>query len=54
MQNRLNIVRDVSANLDATAIGYMLTGSTARREKPGFDRLRPRLHRTLDGGTWFG
>jgi hypothetical protein len=29
MQNELDIVRDVSARLDAANIGYMLTGSMA-------------------------
>ena len=43
MQNELDIVRDVSARLDAATIGYMLTGSMAMNYY-----AQPRMTRDID------
>jgi len=43
MQNQLDIVRDISARLDAADIGYMLTGSMAMNYY-----AQPRASRNLD------
>jgi hypothetical protein len=43
MQNELDIVRDVSARLDAANIGYMLTGSMAMNYY-----AQPRMTRDID------
>jgi len=43
MQNELDIVRDVSARLDAADIGYMLTGSMAMNYY-----AQPRMTRDID------
>jgi hypothetical protein len=43
MQNQLDIVRDVSARLDAADIGYMLTGSMAMN-----CYIPPRVPRNID------
>ena len=43
MQNELDIVRDVSQRLDASAIGYMLTGSMAMNYY-----AQPRMTRDID------
>src|ERR1017187_8972137 len=43
MQNELDIVRDVSAKLDAADIGYMLTGSMAMNYY-----AQPRMTRDID------
>ena len=43
MQNQLDIVRDISARLDAADIGYMLTGSMAMNYY-----AQPRTSRNLD------
>lgn len=43
MQNELDIVRDVSAKLDAAGIGYMLTGSMAMNYY-----AEPRMTRDID------